>query len=33
MAESFAAYGALITQMESAFGGLSMQIKQSVATK
>ncbi len=31
MAESFSAYGAMITQMESAFGGMSMMIEQSVS--
>jgi flagellar hook-associated protein 2 len=33
MATSFAAYGAMITQMEAAFGGLKMMINQSIASK
>ncbi len=33
MATTFAAYGAMITQMEAAFGGLQMMIQQSIATK
>ena len=32
MAESFASYGALISQMEASFGGLSMMIKQSTSS-
>jgi len=33
MARQFAAYGALITQMESSFSGLKMTIQQSIASK
>jgi flagellar hook-associated protein 2 len=33
MANTFAAYGAMITQMESAFSGMEMMIKQSMVSK